>query len=164
MKTRSLVLTAMLLALSFIGANIKIFQSIAFDSMPGFLAALAFGPAIGALIGAVGHFLTAVTSGFPFGLPVHLLIMVDMALTMYAFGFVYKVVSKRNRYIALALSAALGTVLNGPVSILMIMPILGKGILVMLPVLSAAALVNILIAHAIYRFLPERIKQWILEK
>lgn len=62
MKLRNLILTALFVALSFVGANMKIVGSIAFDSMPGFLGALILGPLYGAAIGSIGHFLTAATS------------------------------------------------------------------------------------------------------
>lgn len=158
MKTRKLVITALFIALSFIGANMKIAGSIAFDSMPGFLGTLMLGPVFGALIGAIGHFLTAATSGFYLSLPVHLIIMVDMALTMYMFGIIYKALSKVNKYAALIVSSLVGIVINGPVSLLMIMPILGSGVMAMLPILTLAAFLNIIIADVVYKLLPESVK------
>lgn len=164
MKTRKLTLMALFIALSFIGANIKIMQTIAFDSMPGFLGALILGPVYGAAIGAAGHFLTAFTSGFPFGIPVHLILMVDMALTMYVYGLTYRTFLRKNKYVASIMSALVGVVINGPISILMIMPILGKGMAAMLPVLCLAAFINILIADVVHKFLPESVKRWKSEK
>ena len=90
MKTRKLVLASLFIALSFIGANINVFQSIAFDSMAGFLGALVLGPVYGAIIGGLGHILTAALRGFPYTIPVHLITMFSMGLTMLAFGTVYK--------------------------------------------------------------------------
>lgn len=164
MKTRKLTLVSLFIALSFVGANIKIMQTIAFDSMPGFLGALILGPVYGAAIGAAGHFLTAFTSGFPFGLPVHLIIMIDMALTMYVYGLTYRTFSKKNKYSASIMSALVGVVINGPISILMIMPILGRGMAAMLPILCLAAFINILIADVVHKFLPESVKRWKSEK
>lgn len=160
MKTRKLVLTALFIALSFIGANIKIMSSIAFDSMAGFLGTLILGPLYGAIIGAAGHFLTALTSGFPYTLPVHLIIMADMALTMIGFGLIFKKLESINKVVASVLAVIIGVIINGPISVLMIMPILGKGIAAMLPVLCAAAAVNAIIAVIVYKFLPESIKKW----
>jgi hypothetical protein len=51
MKTKKIVLAALLIALSFIGANIKIMGSIAFDSMPGFLGALILSPLLIPVLG-----------------------------------------------------------------------------------------------------------------
>ncbi len=86
MKTRTLVIAAMLIALSFIGANIKISGSIAFDSMPAFFGALVLGPVAGGIIGLIGHLLTAVFSGFPFGLPVHIIVAVMMYIAVHCLG------------------------------------------------------------------------------
>ncbi|MCM8710056.1 ECF transporter S component [Clostridium sp. SYSU_GA19001] len=164
MKTRKLSITALFIALSLIGANIKIAGSIAFDSMPGFLGALTLGPVFGALIGAIGHLLTAATSGFPLSLPVHLIVMINMALTMYMFGVIYKVLSKVNKYAALIVSNLVGVVINGPVSLFMIIPILGSGVMTMLPILTLIAFLNILIADIVYKLLPESVKLWKSEK
>ncbi|HCX65719.1 MAG TPA: ECF transporter S component [Eubacteriaceae bacterium] len=87
MDTKKLVWIAMFVALSFVGAQLKIFQSIAFDSMPAFAAALLLGPVSGALVGFIGHLLTALSSGFPFSLPVHLTIAVTMAFICFVFGY-----------------------------------------------------------------------------
>jgi uncharacterized membrane protein len=160
MKTKKLVITSLFIAISFIGANIKIAGSIAFDSMAGFLAALLLGPSYGAIVGALGHLLTAATSGFPLTIPVHMIIMLDMAITMILFGMAYKFFSKTNKKIALILSSIVGVLINGPVSVFMIIPITGKGVLAMLPILTLAALLNIIIAHVIYIFLPGSIKKW----
>lgn len=160
MKLRKLILMALFIAISFIGANIKIAGSIAFDSMPGFLGALMLGPIYGAVIGAIGHFLTAATSGFPLSLPVHLLIMVDMALTMYVSRAFYKIFSKKNKRLAIVISGTAGVIINGPISVFICMPLVGKGILAMLPILCLAAFLNVLIADLVYKFLPERLKLW----
>ena len=160
MKIKKIAILGLFIALSFIGANIKIVGSIAFDSMAGFLGTLILGPVYGALIGAIGHFLTAATSGFYLTLPVHLIVMVDMALTMYVFGILYKTFSKKNKTIAIIVSAIAGAIINGPISVFMIIPILGKGVVGLIPVLSLAAFLNIAIAFIVYKFLPESIKSW----
>lgn len=160
MKTKKLVITALFIAISFIGANIKIFSSIAFDSMAGFLAALMMGPLYGAVVGALGHFLTAATSGFPYTIPVHMIIMLDMAITMALFAVTYKHASKINKTAAVVLSSIIGVLINGPISVFMLMPIMGKAVLPLLPVLTIAALSNIIIAHMIYLILPGSIKTW----
>jgi uncharacterized membrane protein len=160
MKIRSLVYISIYIALCFIGAQIKILGSIAFDSMAGFLGALALGPVYGALIGAAGHFLTASTSGFPLSLPVHLIIMASMAVTMYVFGSSYKFFLKKNKAVAVIVSSALGFLINGPLATFLIVPILGKGVLALLPMLCLAVVLNIFIAHLVYKFLPESVKLW----
>ena len=165
MKTKKLVITALFIALSFIGANIKIMDTIAFDAMPGFLGALIVGPAYGACIGAIGHFLTALTSGFPMTLPVHLIIMLGMGVTMLVFGYVYRYFSTKNYGVAAILSLIVGVIINGPLLLILLAPLLiptlGKPVfLSMFPVLSFVAFINIIIAQGIYKLLPEKYRLW----
>ena len=165
MKTKKLVITALFIALSFIGANIKIMDTIAFDAMPGFLGALLFGPVYGAFIGAIGHFLTALTSGFPMTLPVHLIIMLGMAVTMLIFGYVYRYFSKKSYGAAVIFSLIAGVIINGPLLLIVLAPLLiptlGKAAFIgMFPVLSVVAAINIIIAQGIYKVLPNKYRLW----
>lgn len=86
MNAKKITLIALFIALSLIGAQIKLVYSIALDAMPAFLAAAVLGPIPGALVGFLGHMLTAVTSGFPFTLPIHLIIGASMAVVCWIFG------------------------------------------------------------------------------
>ncbi len=156
MKTKRLVIIGLFVALSFIGANIKIMGSIAFDSMPAFLGTLILGPIIGAIIGAVAHFLSALTSGFPLSLPVHMIVMVDMAVTMILFGIVYNKFKNKNNILAAIVATVVAVIINGPVSVFAIIPIAGKGVIALLPILSLAALANVIIAIIVYRFIPKK--------
>lgn len=160
MKTKKLVIMALFIAISFLGANIKIMGSIAFDSMAGFLGALILGPVYGAIIGALGHFLTAATSGFPYSLPVHLIVMADMAVTMFLFGIIYNNLCKINKYLGIVIASIVGILINGPISILILLPIMGKAMVAMIPILCLAAFFNILIAYILYKFLSRNEKLW----
>ncbi|WP_425059348.1 hypothetical protein SCACP_40320 [Sporomusa carbonis] len=132
--------------------------------MPGFLGALFFGPAYGALIGAFGHLATAITSGFPLTLPVHFIIMITMAATMAIFGIIYK---KFNNDYTFSLAGAIiaglvAVIMNGPVSLLvltpLLLPIMGvAGILNILPLLVIAATLNIVFALGVYRLVASKI-------
>lgn len=160
MQLRSTILMALFIALSLIGANVKVLGSIAFDSMPGFLGALVLGPSFGAVIGAAGHLLTALLSGFPLSLPVHLIIMFIMAVTMAVFGRVYKRLANDNQFsVKGALVSGITAVLiNGPICLLVLSPLLiptigQAGILAMLPLLSGVAALNVLLALVVYRML-----------
>jgi uncharacterized membrane protein len=166
LKTKEIVLTSLFIALSFIGANIKVMGSIAFDSMPGFLGALLLGPAYGAFIGMMGHLLTALLSGFPLSFPVHIVIMIDMAATMAIFSLVYRKVAEDEEFSlkAITLAGVLGVIMNGPVSLLMLtpllLPVIGlAGMIAYLPVLSGIAALNIVLACLVYKLLPNRIKK-----
>lgn len=159
MNTKKITFTALLIALSYIGANVKVMGSIAFDSMPGFLGALVLGPVYGAVIGAIGHLLTAVLSGFPLTLPVHLIVMVDMALTMAAFGIVFKKFEKKT---AVVLSFLTAVLINGPISLLMVSPLLipamgSAALWAMLPVLTGVAALNVILAFLVYKVIPKNI-------
>lgn len=86
MTAKKITLIALFIALSFVGAQIKLVYSIALDAMPAFMAAAVLGPIPGALVGFLGHMLTASTSGFPFTLPIHLVIGCTMAVICFIFG------------------------------------------------------------------------------
>ncbi len=161
--TKKLVVTAILIALCVVGANIKIAGSVAFDSLPAFLAALILGPWWGAAIGAVGHLLTAITSGFPLTPLVHILTCLTMALTMVIFYFVKKMCCKKMSLVpALIIAVIVGALINGPVSLLILSPVLMGtlgmgGILGLMPILTLAGAINAAIAAVIYKLLPTSI-------
>lgn len=157
--TVKLVYIATLVAISFIGSLIKIQGTIALDSMAGFFAALFLGPIPGALVGSIGHLLTAMTSGFPLTLPIHLVITLQMALFVYIFGRVYE---KTNEIVA----CTVAIILNGIVAVLMLAPITiwvgfplsGKAfIYAMVGPLTLASAVNIILASVIYKMIKNHI-------
>jgi len=165
MKVKKIVLIGLFIALSAIGANIKIFQTVAFDSMPGFLSAIILGPLAGAVVGAIGHLISSTISGFPMSLPVHLAICIDMALTMYFFGITYKVLRKKGELISNISSAIVGALINGPISVFMLlilnkfMAFMPNEVLIgMIPVLTMVAAFNIIIALIVNKFIPENYK------
>ena len=158
--TKSLVITALFVALSFAGANIKILGSIAFDSLPGFVGALLLGPAFGAAIGFLGHMFTSLTSGFPLSVPLHIVIGLSMALTMLGFGLSYRTLqSKLSRSANVAITGAVGVALNGPVSLALSMGALalmaGKdaaiGLLALFPALMVASVANVVASLLIFK-------------
>ena len=56
------------------------------DSCPGYLYASLCGPAAGAAVAFVGHLASALTAGFPLGVPFHLLVAGEMALCASVYG------------------------------------------------------------------------------
>jgi uncharacterized membrane protein len=112
LNTKKIVLLSLFIALSAVLSNIKIVYSIAFDSLPAFLAAMMISPIAGGIVGALGHLLTAITSGFPFTVPVHLFIAIQMLVIVWIFGVLFK---KMNQYIAMVVAI----ILNGPVATLL---------------------------------------------
>jgi len=152
-NVKTLTLVAMLIALSAVGALIKVFNTVAFDSMPGYFAALYLGGWYGALVISLGHMLTAITSGFPLGLTNHIYIAVQMALYAYLFRFFYR---KFNIYIAVIVA----TILNGTVATLLFVPIFGGGFFAawVLP-LTIASFANVFLAALIYKAIPKRSRE-----
>lgn len=100
---------AILVALSAAGATLKIPALIgtpAFDSAPGYFAALTLGAAEGAAVAGTGHLLTALTAGFPLTFPFHLLIALGMAACAWA-------VAVCGRKKGTTWAFAVGVILNG---------------------------------------------------
>ena len=158
--TKKLVIAAFFIALSLVGSYIKIFGTIAFDSLPGFLAALLLGPVYGAVIGFSGHIFTALTSGFPLSAPMHIVIASTMAITMFGFGFTYKALFDRLPMAGtLIITGIAGILLNGPVSLafsigamaLMAGIETALGLLALLPVLVIAATANVAICIVVFK-------------
>jgi uncharacterized membrane protein len=92
MNIKKLCLIALMIALSAVGASIKIpavVDSVALDALPALLAAALFGVGAGAVTGALGHLLSALIGGFPLG-PMHILIALEMAVLVWIFGILYK--------------------------------------------------------------------------
>ena len=161
-NTKILVLVALFVALSFVGSHLKIFGTIAFDSLPGFLAALLLGPVYGAAIGFLGHLFTALTSGFPFSLPLHFVIAGTMALAMYLYGLTYRALKKKTpETAALTVTGIVGLLLNGPVSLAFSMGALwlmagreaALGLLALLPALMLASAANIALSIILFKSL-----------
>ena len=161
-NTKTLIITAFFIAFSFIGSTIKVFGTIAFDSLPGFLAALLLGPFYGAAIGFLGHLFTALTSGFPLSVPLHMVIALTMAITMLGFGFSYRFLKNKLPVLSnLVITGVVGTILNGPVSLafsigtvaLMTGMDAALGLLPLLPVLIMASIANIVISIILFKAL-----------
>jgi uncharacterized membrane protein len=89
-KIRKIVLIALFCALAYVGANLKIAGSVAFDSAPAFLCAMLMGGAPGAVAGVLGHLFSALLSGFPMTLPLHLAVAAEMGLICLLTGALVK--------------------------------------------------------------------------
>ncbi|SET24259.1 alpha-ribazole transporter [Natronincola peptidivorans] len=159
-NVRTITKIAMLIAISMIGAMIKIQGSIAFDSMAGFYAAIAISPLAGGLVGLLGHLLSAATAGFPMTLPMHLIVAIEMFLFVYIFGWLY---NKASSWMAVLVA----TLLNGPVAALIVVP---TSIMLGLPFsgwplftviwipLTIASFLNISLATMIHKNISKGIK------
>jgi uncharacterized membrane protein len=152
LNTSFLVKIALLTALSVIGSYIKFpgpVGSIALDSLPGFLGAILLGGKGGALILVLGHFLSALNSGFPLG-PIHILI----AFIMGSCGFILSYLMQKNVYLAVAIT----TLVNGAVSAALLIPFFGVPFFYSTaPVLTVASLANIILAVVISKLIKDKV-------
>lgn len=159
-KVIRLAYCGILIALSAVGAVFKISGSIAFDSMPGFFAALFLGPVEGAVVSALGHLLTAVTSGFPMTIPMHIFLTIEMGVIAYLFGIIYK---KRgaivSSIIAIILNGPVGALIAVPLSIVFRLPFNGWALfgIIIVP-LTLASVANVLLSVLVFKVLNKRIK------
>ncbi|MDH6363392.1 putative membrane protein [Enterococcus sp. PF1-24] len=154
-STKKIALLAMLLALCVVGANIKILGSIAFDSFPAFVGAFVLGPLAGAFLGFFGHMISAMLSGFPQTLPLHLLIGVIMGLCMLLYGWVWLKLRK-NKLAASVGANLLAYFINVPFNLLVLYPIMGAAILALFMPLTMATVANLVLAEVVILGIPER--------
>lgn len=153
MNINRLVVLSLFISISAILSNIKIFSTVALDSMPAFLAAMLLSPIAGAIVGAVGHLLSAFTSGFPLTLPMHIFIALQMFSIVWIFGVLYK---KSSHTIAICIAI----LLNGPIATFLSgiligllndsMTVIGFFKLMVIP-LTLVSAVNIIIAYIIQK-------------
>lgn len=141
---------SILVALSAVGAFIKLPSptgTVALDSAPAFVAAAAFSPVEGAIVGVLGHMFSALITGFPLGLPIHILIALSMIVWVGLFGLVAR---KVNVWVAIPV----GIILNGVGGAALLIPIYGFGIFATLVVpLLVGSAINIIIAVAVVKVL-----------
>ncbi len=139
MKTTTfrITLLALFIALCVVGANVKVMGSIAFDSLPAFLAAFLIGGKEGAIAGAAGHLFSALLAGFPLTLPMHLAIAAEMAAICWLAGWLVQ--NKNVRVWAAAIPAF---VLNAFISPLLVVVWPGLGWEVMLALLVPLVLAS----------------------
>lgn len=144
MNIKRLTHIGVLIALSVLGAFIKIpsmVGSLAFDAVPGFYAALAICPLTGAVVAGLGHVATALVSGMPLGIPIHLLVALGMMLAAYAAG----VTAKLNKL----MGCVAGVVVNGILlpAMFIVIPGFGMGFFtVATPSILLAAVLNVAVA------------------
>ena len=148
-KTLLVARISVFTALSVIGSFINPYPpipTIAFDSSPGFFAALYFGVLDGILITGIGHLVTALINGFPLGY-LHYIIAFGMALAGGAMGLV----NRTNKKWGFIPAAITGVAINTALSVIMV-PTMGWAAMltfVAFPLLLAASL-NAIIAVLVY--------------
>ena len=124
-------------------------QTVAFDSAPGFFAALYFGPVDGAVVSGIGHLATSIVNGFPLGV-----LHFPIALGLSAAGAVTRFLNQKLNFMYGIVS---GIAINTALIVLAI-PVLGwAGVISFLPFLFLAACLNGLVASAAYLSLRGRL-------
>ncbi|WP_423363537.1 ECF transporter S component [Mycoplasma sp. P36-A1] len=143
MKTRDITIVGLLIAISFILANIKIMGSIALDSAPAMLAVFLYKDYKGAIIAMFGHILSAALAGFPLTLPVHIVIMLSMGLMMAFSSLIYK---KTNSIIITVIFMFIFNTFISPAAMFIVVPFDPAVYTVLLIPLGQATIANIAIA------------------
>jgi uncharacterized membrane protein len=131
-------------ALSVVGSFIhppSPIQSVAFDSSPGFFAALYFGIWDGALISGIGHLVTSIINGFPLGV-YHLPIALSMAFAGGVIGLINKFNNNWGFIPAIIIGVAINTA-----AVVLVVPLIGwAGAIAFIPSLLLSASLNGIIA------------------
>jgi adenosylcobinamide-phosphate guanylyltransferase len=147
-RTYRLARISVLSALCVIGSFIhppSPIQTVAFDSSPGFFAALYFGPLDGALVCGIGHIITSIVNGFPLGI-LHLPIALGMTLVGGIVGLVNNIGASRG-YLA---AVPIGVAINSGLVVVMVPTYGWAAALAFLPFLFVAACLNGLVAALAY--------------
>jgi uncharacterized membrane protein len=138
-------------ALSVVGSFIHLpgpIQTVAFDSAPGFFAALYFGPLDGAAVSGIGHLATSTVNGFPLGI-----LHFPIALGLGGAGAVIGFLNQRWNFIT---GIVAGISINTGLIVLAV-PALGwAGVISFLPFLLLAACANGFVACVVYLSLRGR--------
>ncbi len=139
-------------ALSVVGSFIHLpspIQTVAFDSAPGFFAALYFGPLDGAAVSLIGHLATSTVNGFPLGV-----LHFPIAIGLGAAGAVIGFLNKRWNYVS---GIVAGIAINTGLIVLAV-PALGwAGVVSFLPFLLLAASANGFVACVVYVTIRRRL-------
>lgn len=156
MKSKKIILIALFISLSFVGAFIKIpspVGTLGLDSMPGFLAALLIGGLEGGLVALLGHLIIAFNSGFALTVPVHILIAFMMFIAAFSYGLLFKY----NKLVAVVIAI----IVNGIVTpaVLLLLPHIGFAFFTATtPFVLVASCVNIILSFILYKPLKNVIK------
>jgi uncharacterized membrane protein len=137
-----------LAAMSVIGSFIHLpgpITTIAFDSAPGFFAALFFGAGDGAIVCALGHLATSTINGFPLGI-LHLPIAIGLGAAGAAIGTINRFEYRLSYVPALLAGIAINTGL-----VVIVAPSMGwDATLSLIPFLLLASTINAIVAGATY--------------
>src|SRR5690625_256412 len=138
LSARKMSLLALFIALSVIGASIKIpavIGSVALDVFPALFASVLIGKRTGAVVAGLGHILTALLGGMPLG-PLHVVVAAEMAVIVWFFGLFYQTGKK-------GVAGLFFIITNGFIAPLPMLLFFGVGFYVaVLPSLFIGAIIN----------------------
>ncbi len=160
MNVRTISTLAVFIALSVVGAFIKIpspIGSMALDSFPALLAAALLGPVAGGIVAGLGHIVSALIAGMPLG-PFHFLIMIEMFIFVWLFGVIWKAGLRMIAYLAFFISNAF--IMSIPFAFI-IGPAFYAG---MVPSLTAATAINVVVAMLLAPRLTPVLKRMIFKE
>ncbi|WP_071396450.1 ECF transporter S component [Bacillus tuaregi] len=142
MNIKRISLISLFIALSVVGASIKIpavVSSVALDMVPALIAGALIGSLPGAFVALFGHLVSALIGGMPLG-PFHFLIAVEMALLAWLFTEIYR----KGKGILASILFVIGNTFLSPLPFLFIM---GTGFYIgMIPSLLIGSLLNTILA------------------
>ena len=147
---------SVLATLSAVGSFIHLpgpIPSVAFDSWPGFFAALYFGAFDGAIVSGLGHIATSIVNGFPLGV-LHLPIALGLSLAGWTIGVVNRLNHEYGFVAALAVGVSINTGL-----VIVALPALGWATTIaLIPFLFLAASANAIVAGLAYSAVRGKLK------
>lgn len=116
MKTKEITVAAILIALSVILSFVKIQGSVAFDLLPSIVGGILFlknnkrikAALITGTIALLGNLATSLTSGFPYGADIHVVV----AICMFAVGFCFAMIYAEKNILRIILSVVVAILLN----------------------------------------------------
>ncbi|KGR91562.1 membrane protein [Ureibacillus massiliensis 4400831 = CIP 108448 = CCUG 49529] len=155
-KLRVLILTALTAAICVVGSTIKVpgfITTAALDSAPAFLSVVYLSPIYSGFAALLGHFATALTSGFPLGI-FHILI----AAEMFAIVTVFNILHKKGFSIVKWLFLVLTNGLISPIPFYFI--ISPQFYFASLPSLLIATIINVVVVILIMPVLNKILRQW----
>lgn len=128
-------------------------QTVAFDSAPGFFAALYFGAIDGFLVTGIGHVITSIVNGLPLGI-LHLPIALGMALAGGVMGLVNRVSHRWSFIPAVICGIAINTTL-----FVIVVPTMGwPAAIAFAPFLLLASTMNGVVAALAYESVRGRLR------
>src|SRR5699024_8956770 len=142
LSARKISLLALFIALSVIGAALKIpavIGSVALDVFPALFASVLIGKRTGAVVAGLGHILSAMLGGMPLG-SLHVIVAAEMAVIVWLFGLFYQSGKK-------AIAGLFFILTNGFIAPLPMLIFFGVGFYVaVLPSLFMGAMINVVVA------------------